>query len=91
MLPLLQKLHSTAAERGDGLRPEFLRMAGEGTPGRAIPSIQAELASVAGDHRAPCYQPEPHHMRCLGPPCGVCAGIVDARCVSQKLQGEHRQ
>ena len=124
MLPLLQALHRIAAQRGDGLRPEFLRMAGEGTPGRTIP-IQTELAALYGDNSAPVaprdassgeeiaacelgltlrnsterfrtslhphYQPELHHMRCPGPACGGCAGMVDAGCVSQKLRGEHRQ
>jgi len=124
MLPLLQALHRIAAQRGDGLRPEFLRMAGEGTHGRTIP-IQTELAALAGDHGAPvaprdasggeeiaacelsltlrnsserfrtslhpCSQPELHDMRCPGPACGGCAGMVDARCVSQRLHGEPRQ
>jgi hypothetical protein len=52
MLPLLQALHRTAAQRGDGLRPEFLRTAGEGTPGWTFP-IQTQLSALAGDHCAP--------------------------------------
>lgn len=122
--PLLHALHRIAAQRGDGLRPEFLRMAGEGTPGPTIPN-QTEPAALAGDHRAPVapwdapsgeeiaacelgltlrnscerlrtslhprYQPELHPMRCPGPACGVCEGMGDAGCVSQKLRGEHRQ
>lgn len=51
MLPLLQALHRTAAQRGDGLRPEFLRMAGE-APGWTFP-IQTQLGALTGDHRAP--------------------------------------
>ena len=49
MVPLLQALHRIAAQRGDGLRPEFRRMAGEGTPGRTIP-IRTELAALAGHY-----------------------------------------
>lgn len=45
MLPLLQALHRIAAPRGDGLRSEFLRMAGEGAPGRTIP-VRTELAAL---------------------------------------------
>ena len=119
MLPLLQALHRTAAQRGDGLRPEFLRMAGE-APGWTFP-IQTQLGAPAGEHRAPVaprdasreeiatgglgltlrnssdrlstslhpsYQPE---LRCPRSACGGCKGMVDARCASRKLNGEHRQ
>jgi hypothetical protein len=122
MLPLLQALHRTAAQRGDGLRPEFLRMAGE-APEWAFP-IQTQLGALAGDHRAPValreasreeiargglgltvrnstdrltaslhpsHQPELQYMSCPRSDCGVCRGMVDARCASRKLNGEHRQ
>jgi hypothetical protein len=49
MLPLLHALHGVAAERGEGLRPEFLKMAEEGTQGGIIRPIQTEVAALAGD------------------------------------------
>ncbi|WP_095088286.1 hypothetical protein [Mesorhizobium sophorae] len=47
MLPLLQSLHLIAAKRGDGLRPEFLRMEAEEVLSLTFPPIQ--LASLSGD------------------------------------------
>lgn len=52
MLPLLQSLHQIAAKRGDGLRPEFLRMEAEEAP--AFPPIQ--LASLFGDGFVPVQE-----------------------------------
>lgn len=52
MLPLLQALHRIAAQRGDGLRPEFLRTAGEGTSPRTV-AIRTELAAPADYYQAP--------------------------------------
>lgn len=52
MLRLLQGLHRVATPRGDGLRSEFLRMAGKGTPGRTI-AIRTELAALAGHYHTP--------------------------------------
>ena len=38
----------------------------------------------------PSDRAELHHMRFPGPACGGCAGMGDAKCVSQKVQGERQ-
>lgn len=44
MLPFLQTLHLIAAKRGDGLRPEFLRM--EAEEALTLPYIRSELLAL---------------------------------------------
>lgn len=53
MLPLLQGLHLIAAKRGDGLRPEFLRMEAEETLSLVFPHVQTQPAALLGDGTTP--------------------------------------
>jgi hypothetical protein len=53
MLPLLQNLHLFAAKRGDGLRPEFVRMGGEAPISFPFPRVQAQLSTLPGNRVVP--------------------------------------
>jgi hypothetical protein len=53
MLPLLQNLHLIAAKRGDGLRPEFLRMQGEAAQSVTFPRVQTQLSTLPGNRVIP--------------------------------------
>ncbi|MDX8490431.1 hypothetical protein RFN29_02460 [Mesorhizobium sp. VK22B] len=46
MRPLLQALHPIAVKRGDGLRPEFLRMDAEEALTLTFPHIQSEVEAL---------------------------------------------
>jgi len=47
MLALLQNLHLIAAKRGDGLRPEFLKMEAEAPLRIVFPHVQTQPPSYA--------------------------------------------
>jgi hypothetical protein len=53
MLPLLQNLHLFAAKRGDGLRPEFVRMGGEAPLSLPFPCDQTQLSTLPGNRVMP--------------------------------------
>ncbi|MDX8514460.1 hypothetical protein [Mesorhizobium captivum] len=55
MLPFLQTLHVIAAKRGDGFRPEFLRMKAEEASRLTFPDIQPEFAALRGDNIIPIF------------------------------------
>ncbi|MER8632630.1 hypothetical protein NKH55_23035 [Mesorhizobium opportunistum] len=53
MLPLLQILHLIAAKRGDGLRPEFLRMQSEAAQSVTFPRVQTQLSTLPDNRVIP--------------------------------------
>jgi hypothetical protein len=59
MLPLLQILHLIAAKRGDGLRPEFLRMQSEAAQSVTFPRVQTQLSTLPGNRVIPAQSVEP--------------------------------
>ncbi|MER8416933.1 hypothetical protein [Mesorhizobium sp. M1329] len=48
MLALLQNLHLIAAGRGDGLRPEFLKMEAEAPLSIVFPHVQKQVPTLPG-------------------------------------------
>lgn len=78
MMTTLFSLHALAAQRGEGLRPEFLALSER----LAAASVADPIATELGRHQADCMVPSgPHPVPAEGaaPPQGVLRFPTDRR------------